>query len=79
MILASQARQGHAALLDNRDSQVILALWVISALLVGQVPQVIQGQRALLVRRAPLVLRVILAQQGIQGLPALLASRAPLV
>ena len=73
MILASQARQGHVALLGNRARQVMLALWVISALLVGLVSRVIQGQRALLVRRAPLVLRVILGQQGIQGLPALLA------
>ncbi len=73
MILASQARQGHAALLGNRARQVMLALWVISALLVGLVSRVIQGQRGQRVRRAPLVLRVILAQQGIQGLPVLLA------
>lgn len=79
MILACRAPRGHAALLDNRDSQVILALWVISALLVGQVPQVIQGQRGQLAQRAQQVLRVIPAQQGIQGLLALLVSRAPLV
>jgi hypothetical protein len=73
VILASQARQGHAALLGNRARQVMLALWVISALLVGLVSRVIQGQRALLVRRAQQVLRALREEPVPLGLPALLA------
>ena len=45
MILASQELLDLAALLDNRDSQVILALWVIWVPLAEQVSRVIQGQR----------------------------------